>query len=176
MRLALFPFLLAALAANPLPSDAAPPPNWTHLQQVKPGATLLVYGLSSANPFAPVVAPDRCTLLHVDATALTCVPEGYAGTRLLFPAAEVDRVFEVRAKRFPFGAVLALAVAGILLGGLLAGSPTAIMIALAGTVFGFIATAPPPPSWGPYPAIYGPPPPPPPPERVVLVYDRVARP
>ena len=144
----------------------AQPHDWPALARLKPGASIVVYTNTATGD-------ARCILLRVDASALTCSPADSPVTRFTYPAARIDEVYQIKRSHLTFGILLALALTGTLIGGLIAASPEAIGVAVFGLILGLIATVPPPPFWG----VYGPPPPPHPhTDHMVLVYRSAATP
>ena len=154
--------LLIALAASPA---AAQPHDWSALTRLKPGATILVYTRD------PAVDDGRCILVSVDASTLSCVSYDGPVSRLVYPAAQIDEVYQIKPPRhITVGLILGLAIAGTFIGGLASGNPLAIGVGVLGLIIACALALPPPPfaPWG-----YPPPPPPQPPtERFVLVYQR----
>jgi hypothetical protein len=83
--------------------------NLSRLQSVHPGATIVVATLPGA---------DRCQLLSVDTSALTCIDLNY-GDRLVFPVRQINAVYEIRPRHpkhlaawLATAAILAFAIAG----------------------------------------------------------------
>ena len=160
--------LLVALALAALPA-AAQPRDWSALTRLKPGATILVYTRVYARD--PTVDDGRCILVSVDASTLSCVSYDGPVSRLVYPAAQIYQVYQIKSPRhLTGGLILGLAIAGTFIGGLASGNPLAIGVGVLGLIIACALALPPPPfaPWG-----YPPPPPPQPPtERFVLVYQR----
>ena len=142
---------------------AADGQDWRQVERLKVG-TRVVVGAGGYD------VGDRCRVVVVDASTLTCQEEGWRGVRLVYARAQVESVYRVR-HPFPVWAGVALAILGVFIGGAISGNGTALGIGLIGGIVGLVIagannTAR---GWG---VMLGQPPPPPSDEKLELVYYR----
>jgi hypothetical protein len=129
MKRMVFGVMLLAAAAQAQTRD------WARLQGTHRGATIVVE--TGVNAYGPATF-DRCRLIRVDASTLTCTMLSNR-KRVTFPAAGIDAVYQVKQPWLP--GVLELSVVGIFLGGILSGNPPAIAIGLVGGFIWFMAAS-----------------------------------
>ncbi len=122
-----------------LPAQAQ---DWSRLTRLKQGALIEVHSVG-----APPGFNDRCRLEAVSVSTLSCTWEGDRLTRLVFPAAQVAAVFQVRHPGEGTSPWVGLAGIGIMIAGLASAN---LGLMLIGGVIACIAlsvssSAPPPP-------------------------------
>jgi hypothetical protein len=90
----------------------------SRLQRVAPGATLIV---ETSDPGGPIF--ERCKLLSVDASTLTCL-DLEQGDRLVFPFRQLDAVYEIHKSHAGLiaGWIAVTAILGILIAGAATGN------------------------------------------------------
>ena len=152
--------LLSVLLCSEVPAWSQ---SWQRLGRVKAGATIVVQ--TQPWKYGPV-GVDRCDFISVDPDTLTCIDHGRG--RLVFPAQEIDAVYEVHRSHVGLiGALLVIgAAAALIIGGGVTGNSGAILYGFLILLFGTIATT--------HVPLQGWSPPPPPPEHHRLVYLRPA--
>lgn len=68
-------------------------PGWDAVQHLKPGTQVMVEQLSTPDGYQ---SQAPCKLLRVDDASLTCRPEGRRNPRIVYPAAQLLTVYQVK--------------------------------------------------------------------------------
>ena len=97
MLMALFLIDGFLMAQGAVPAGASvtsrAPLGWEAVQRLKPGTKVTV-----RQPLAPGEFEPRrsCSVVHVDATALTCVPDGERDERVTYPVGQIESVYRLK--------------------------------------------------------------------------------
>jgi hypothetical protein len=160
--------LLCGLPAAAQNHRLSRPGDTYFLMHLKPGTHIEIESVASSQT---VDLDERCRLLSVDATTLTCAADDDRRVRLVFPMDKVEAVYQVH-RKVNVGAILGIAVAGTFIGGLAAACAPAIAVGLLGglVALAIVQVHAEERAWR---FIWGiPAPPPAPPDNLTLVYWR----
>jgi len=111
----------------------AAPPGWEAVERLKQGTKVIVRQPLTPGEFEPW---RPCRVVHVDATALTCMPDGQKAQRVVYPVKQISSVYRLKL-HIPWVRGVIYSGLGVLVGGVvLTGENWNGSLAAAGAVIG----------------------------------------
>lgn len=91
------------------------PPGWEAVERLKHGTKVIVRQPLTPGEFEPW---RPCRVVHVDSTALTCMPDGQKVQRVVYPIGQINSVYQLKL-HIPWVRGVVYSGLGVLVGGVI---------------------------------------------------------